>query len=267
MLTWKNIFAILKPFIKAILIMCVGHFIIVYIMKIIKRAFDRSKLDESLAVFLEKTINIVLHILIILSALSSIGVSTSGIVAALSAAVVAVGVALRDSLNNVAGGILLLISPRFHSGDYIETEKDGGTVISIDLLHTTVRTPDNKQVSIPNGVLINSHITNYSAETKRRVDIAFPISYDADVEKAKIIIRQTISSHNLIKNEPEKPLVRVVGYEDSSVKIITRSWCNTADYWTVYYDLTEQVRAALESEGIYIPYNRLDVCLKNERAK
>lgn len=265
MLTWEKILDFAKPFIKMALILIIGHFIVVYIEKIIKRAFERTKLDESLAAFLTKTFNIVMHLLIILSALNSIGVSTSSIVAALSAAVVAVGVALKDSLSNVAGGILLLVSPRFHAGDYIETENDGGTVIKVDLLHTTVRTVDNKQVSIPNGVLINSHITNYSREPKRRVDITFPISYEADVEEAKRIIRQTISKHSLILNDPEEPLVRVIGYEDSSVNIVTRSWCNNTDYWTVYFDLTEQVREALEREGITIPYNQLDVRIKESK--
>ena len=259
MFKWENILDYAKPLAKTGLILLIGHFIIVYVAKIIKKGISHGKLDLSLANFLVKTIDILLHFLLVLSALNSIGVSTSGIVAALSAAVVALGVALKDSLSNVAGGILLLVSPRFKAGDYIETENDGGTVLSVDLLHTTIRTPDNKQISIPNGVLINSHIINYSQEEKRRVDITIPIPYESDVRLAKQIIKNTISNHPQVLKEPAEPLVRVMSYENSAVNIITRSWCNTADYWDVYFDLTEQIREALEENNIFIPYNKIDV--------
>ena len=179
--------------------------------------------------------------------------------AALSAVAVAVSVALKDSLSNVAGGILLLISPRFVSGDYILAGGDEGTVERVDLLHTTMRTIDNKVVSIPNGVLINSHITNYTRESKRRVDITFSISYEADIENVKSIIRNVLKNHPLVLNEPDEPMVRVMKYSDSAVEVITRSWCNTPDYWTVYFDLMENVRGELERNGITIPYNQIDV--------
>ena len=171
--------------------------------------------------------------------LNTIGISTNGVLAALSAAALAVAVALKDSLGNVAGGILMLISPRFLSGDYIEAGGDEGTVVGVDLLHTTIRTADNKLVSIPNGVLINSHITNYTREEKRRVDITLPVSYDADIEKTKKIIFDVILRHSLVLSEPEKPMARVMKYSESSVDIIMRCWCNTSDYWNVYFDLTE----------------------------
>lgn len=262
MFTLENAWNILKPVIKMVLILLIGHFIISYVMRIIKRAFGHGKLDKSLAEFLLKTINTVLHILIILSALNTIGISTTGLLAALSAAAVAVAVALKDSLGNVAGGILLLVSPRFLCGDYIEAGGDEGTVVQVDLLHTTVRTIDNKLVSIPNGVLINSHITNYTREEKRRVDIAFAVPYEADIEKTKGIILSVISNHPLVLSEPEKPMARVMKYNDSSVEVITRSWCNTRDYWNVYFDLNEQIREALQENDITIPYNQIDIHIK-----
>ena len=262
MFTLYNILQIVKPLTKAALILLIGHFIIVYIIKLINRGFDRSKIDNSLAAFLSKVINIILHVLVVLSALNSLGISTGGIIAAFSAAVVAVGVALKDYLGNVAGGILLLISPRFHSGDYIKTDTDEGTVIDINMLHTTIRTFDNKQISIPNGTLINSHITNYSAEETRRVDLTFSIPYETDAENAKSIIKNTILSHPKILTQPSEPFVRVISYGESSVNIITRTWCNTEDYWDVYFDLNEQIRDALKREGIDIPYNQLDIHIK-----
>ena len=258
MFTWENAWNVLRPLIKMGLILLIGHFIIVYIMRIVKKAFHRSKMDHSLAEFLSKSTNIVLHIFVILSALNSVGVSTNGILAALSAATVAVAVALKDSLNNVAGGILLLLSPRV----YIAAGGDEGTVVRVDLLHTTVRTIDNKMVSIPNGALLNSHIINYTREPRRRVDITFSVPYEANIEKAKQIICGVLLAHPLVLKEPEEPMARVMRYQDSAVEVITRSWCNTPDYWKVYFDLTEQVRDALEKNGITIPYNQFDVHIK-----
>lgn len=263
-LEMEKILIAASPWIKAILILLIGHFVISYIVKITKRVCGKSKLDKSLIAFLVKTLNIFLHALIVLSALNTVGISTTGLIAALSAGVVAIGLALKDSLGNIAGGVLLLISPRFHTGDYIEASGNGGTVIKVDLMHTTIKTPDNRVISIPNGTLVNSDITNYSGEEKRRVDIEFGIPYECDAEKAKEIIKNTISGHSLVINDPDEPMVRVISYGDSTVNIITRSWCKASDYWTVYFDLMEQVRTELEKEGISIPYNQLDVHIKKD---
>ena len=260
---WLTILTFLKPFIKMALILIIGHFIIVLIKKIIKKALNKTHLDTSFTSFIEKALNIILHILIILSALNSIGISTTGLLAAMSAAAVAVAVSLKDSLSNVAGGILLLISPRFSTGDFIEAGGNLGTVLSVDLLHTTIRTPDNKQISIPNGVLINSYITNYSRESTRRVDITFSIAYENDPDQALRVIKETISNHPLVLSEPAEPFVRVSGYGESAVNIITRTWCNSSDYVVVLHDITELVRTALEENNISFPYNQLDVHIKN----
>lgn len=259
MFNFENIWTIARPLLKVGLILLVGHFITVYVVRMLRKMFTKGKMEVSLLNFLTKAINITLHVLVVLVALNSIGISTTGILAALSAAAVAVAVALKDSLSNVAGGILLLVSPSFVSGDYISAGGDEGTVERVDLLHTTVRTIDNKVVSIPNGVLINSHITNYTKESKRRVDITFSVPYEADVEMVKSLIVNIIKNHPLVLREPDEPMARVMKYSESSVDIITRSWCNTPDYWTVYFDLMEQVRSALEQNGIAIPYNQLDV--------
>ena len=251
----------LNPVIKLFIIIVIGHILSKILIRIIKRAFARTKMDISLKNFTLKAISIICHILIVVSALSSIGISTSGIIASLSAVGLAVAVGLKDSLANVAGGILLLISPRFTTGDYIETADDSGTVIEVDLLHTIIKTPDNKQISIPNGILVNNHITNYSIEPVRRVEIFFPVPYECDVEKAKDIILSVIASHNMVLREPDEPMARVLSYEDSFVKIVSRCWCNTENYWTVFFDLTEKVRSELNKCGIDIPYNKLDVTI------
>ena len=251
----------LNPCIKLFIIIVVGHILSKILIHIIKRAFLRTKMDISLKKFTLKAISITCHVLIIVSALSTIGISTSGLVAALSAVGLAVAVGLKDSLANVAGGILLLISPRFSTGDFIEAENDCGTVLTVDLLHTVIRTPDNKQISIPNGVLVNSHITNYSIENTRRIDFSIPVPYECDVENAKKILIETINSHGLVLKEPAEPLVRVLSYKDSSVEVVCRCWCKTENYWDIYFDLVEQSRKNLETHGISLPYNKLDVTI------
>lgn len=260
---FENVLKYALPFVKTILIFAIGYFAGIIIVKLVKKALERSKVDRSFVEFLVKTIKIAINVVVVLAALNSLGIPTTGILAALSAAVVGISVALKDSFSNVAGGILLLISPRFATGDYIETNSDEGTVVDVGLLHTTIRTLDNRQISIPNGVLINNSITNYSAEELRRVDITFPISYEADVKEAQKIAKKTILAHPLVLKEPEEPLVRVFGYSDSSVDLITRTWCKTGDYWELYFDLTEQVRAEFDKNNIEIPYNQLDVNIKD----
>lgn len=253
------------PFVKMLGILLIGHFLIVYLQKAVSRSLNKSKLDESLIRFTHKAVNIVLHLLVIISALTAIGVSTTGLIATFSAVAVGVSVALKDSLSNVAGGILLLLSPRFSTGDYISAGGDEGNVISVDLLHTTIRTIDSKQISIPNGVLINSHIINYSCENKRRVDIVFPISYGADIKKAKELAIGVLKNHPLTLSEPEEPFVRVRSYGDSAVNLLTRVWCKTDDYWNVYYDLIENIREIFDENGICIPYNQLDIHIKEDK--
>ena len=260
----KNIVMGFMPLIRLLLILLFGFITIKIIIKVIKKALGCSKLQPGFAEFLVKVIRIFMYILLVLTALSSIGVSTTGILAALSASVVAVAVALKDSLSNVAGGILLLISPRFTLDEYIQVGTDSGSVVSIDLLHTTIKTPDNKQISIPNGILINSHITNYSAESKRRVDITCNVAYGCDVNLAIECAKKVILAHPLTENEPAEPLVRVMSYDSSSIGIVLRVWCNSQSYWDLYFDLIEQVKKAFDENGISIPYNQLDVHIKKE---
>ncbi len=264
-LSWAAVWAFLAPVVKTIAILLVGHLVVVLVRKLLDRSFARAKLDPSLIHFLTHAAVIVMYVIIGMMALSALGISTTGIVTALSAAAVAVSLALKDSLSNVAGGILLLFSPRFLTGDYIAAGGDEGTVLDVDLLHTSLLTPDSRQVSIPNGVLINHHITNYSRQPNRRVDITFSIAYEADAELAKKLILDTIAAHTLVTPEAGEPFVRIKEFADSSVNIVSRCWCKTPDYWTVYFDLMEQVRAAFDANGISIPYNQLDVHVKNDR--
>ena len=252
------------PFIKMLLILVLGHFAVVYILKWTRKALLKSNVDKSLARFCEKVINIVLHIFIVLSALNSIGVSTNGIIAAFSAAAIAVSLGLKDSLGNVAGGILLIISPCFATGDYISANGESGNVLSIDLLHTRIKTIDGKIVSIPNGVLINQSIVNFSGNGVRRVDLIFAVPSDKDVELAKRSAMEVLKNNKMVLSAPEEPFVRVQNYAESAVELAVRAWCKAENYWSVYFDLTENVRAKFTENGIEIPFNQLDVHIKNE---
>ncbi len=259
----EKILPILYTLLKGLIILAIGFLICKYVCRLLEKALKKSKLDVSLQKFLIKAATILIYIIVLLSALSALGISTSGLLAALSASAVAVALALKDSLSNIAGGILLLVSPRFSTDDYIEENGEGGTVISVDLMHTTILTPDRRQVAIPNGVLINSQIINYSREETRRVDLSFPISYSADVEKAKQTAIEVCSEHKkVLKGKEYTPFARVSGYTDSAVTLSVKIWSKTADYWDVYFDLTEQIRERFNQNGIEIPFNQLDVNIK-----
>ncbi len=256
--------SIVPKIIGTVLIVLVGWIAVGIITKILRNALTKAKtkLDISLINFFVTAANICLKLLIVLSALNNLGISTTGLIAAFSAAAVAISLALKDSLGNIASGIIILISRPFSTGDLIDAGGSLGTVARIDMIHTTLRTPDNRLIVIPNGQLMNMTITDYSKEPTRRLDLTFGISYDNDPEKAKAIIMDTVKAHPMSLNEPE-PFVRVSEHADSAVIITLRVWCETGNYWTLHFDLLEQVRAAFDKNGISIPYNQLDVHVVN----
>lgn len=262
--SFTAIFNFIFPFLKAVLIVVIGYVLVGYVAKLLEKTLNKANLDQSLVKFLVKAAKIVLLILVALSALSAVGISTTGIIAALSASAVAVALALKDSLSNIAGGILLLVAPRFSTGDFIEVGGECGSVMNVDLMHTIICTGDKRHVVIPNGVLINSQLVNYSREPKRRVDLTFSISYDNDAELAKRVAIETMKKHPLVtvENADEEPFARVGAYSASSVDITARVWCLSENYWTVHFDLLEQVRSAFDANGISIPYDQIDVHMK-----
>ena len=244
--------------IGSILIFVLGWILSKLLVKLLRKGLVKTNLDISLVNFLLKTIHIVVLILVLLAALSNLGISTTGLVAAFSAAAIAVSLALKDSLGNIAGGILMLLTQPFSTGHYIETDGVSGTVLKIDLIHTTLKTPDNRQIVIPNGQLVNKTIIDYSKESTRRMDLKFGISYDNDPEKAKAIIMECVKAHDLSLQDPE-PFCRVTEHSDSAVIITMRVWVKSENYWTLHFDLLEQVKCEFDKNGITIPYNQLDI--------
>lgn len=248
---------------KAIIILAAGHYITLFLIKLMKRSLNRINIDISLEKFLEKAVYITLHIIIILSALSTLGISTSGLLAALSAAAVAVALALKDSLSSIAGGIILLLTRRFQTGDYVCINGESGNVVQIDMMHTVLKTLDNRHVVIPNSIVVNSQVVDYSSEKTRRLDLTFSVSYDNDTEAVKRVITDTVLADSAVFNDPA-PFVGITEYAASSVDFTAQVWCKTSDYLSLSFKLREEMRAAFDENGILIPYNQLDVHIKND---
>ena len=204
-----------------------------------------------------------LKLLVFLIFLGYIGIDTAGIGTAIASAGVAIGLALQGSLGNLAGGLLILILRPFKIGDYIEAQGEGGTVEDISIFYTYLTTPDNKVVMIPNGALANGNILNYSMKDLRRVDFEFSIAYDEDYERAKKAINEVIETVPNILLDPQ-PLVRMKTHGESTINIVTRVWVKSENYWDVYYDMMEAIKTKFDNENIEIPFNQLDVHIKNK---
>jgi small conductance mechanosensitive channel len=237
----------------AILIWLVGSWTIKLLLKGIRKAMNKANYDESLKKFLLNLINWIFKIVLIIVVLGTVGVETTSFAAIIAAAGLAIGLALQGSLGNFAGGVLIMIFKPFKIGDLIEGQGEIGVVKEIEIFTTKLTGLSNKEIIIPNGALSNGNIVNYTTEGTRRVDLVFGVSYDADIKKTKEVLNQVLDSHPMILKEPAKT-VAVSELADSSVNFVVRPWCKTEDYWTVYFEITEQVKEALDAAGIEIPY-------------
>lgn len=247
----------------AFIILIVSFLIIGALIKGLKKLFESKNVDKTIAKTICYICNIGLKILVVLALLGYLGIDTSGVAALITTAGVGVGLALQGSLSNVAGGVLIILLRPFRVDDYIEAQGVSGTVEDIHLIYTYVRTPDNKLVSIPNGTLANDTIVNYSKKDTRRVDLEFGIAYANDHKKAEEIILNLISAHEKCLKDPA-PMCRIVRHDASAITLATKVWVNSADYWDVYFDLLEQVKTEFDAQGIEIPFNQLDVHVKND---
>ena len=255
----------LPDILAAVLVFAVGMLISKIILGLVKSGIKRSRLDPTVHSFFISLLRICLDVIVAVIALSVLGVPMASIIAVIGAAGLAVGLALQNSLSNLAGGFIILLSKPFKKGDYILSNGTEGFVDSISILYTRILTVDNKVVYIPNGSVSGSLITNFSQEETRRVDITFSIAYENNFEKAKQVILDVIDECKEARKSPE-PLVRVVGHGDSAIQLTTRVWVDSADYWTVYFYLNERVKTAFDENGITIPYNQLDVHLADEKS-
>lgn len=252
------------PLLKALLILIIGLWVIKAIRGAVRRGFKKSKMDESLQPFLISLIYNALLVLLILTVLSTLGIQMTSFVAIIGAAGLAVGLSLQGTLQNFAGGVIILIMRPFKVGDYVEAGGHAGVIKEIQIFNTIMTTVDNKRVIIPNGGLSNSSMVNYSAEPIRRVDMVFGIGYNDDIKKAKSILMEIIKEDKRVLADPE-PVVVVGELGDSSVNFNVRPWVNGADYWDVYWETTEEVKHRFDKEGISIPFPQRDVHIYNEK--
>ena len=247
----------------ALVFLSISFFIIKRLARRIYRSMEKKNADKTIAKVLFNVINYGAKILVVVCLLGYLGIETSSIAALITSIGVGVGLAVQGALSNFAGGILIIFTRPFKLDDYIEACGVGGTVEDINLIHTVLRTPDNKVITLPNGTLANENIVNYSVKTTRRVDFIFSIAYTADFELARRLLLSTFAEHELVLDDPA-PFVRMKEHGDSAIKIAARAWVKSADYWTVYFDLTERVKAVFDENGIVIPFNQLDVTIVNK---
>jgi len=242
----------------AILIAVIGLWIINKIVKGFKRILIARNIDETLVPFIISLTSVTLKVLLFISVISYLGIQMTSFIAILGAAGLAIGMALSGTLQNFAGGVILLILKPFKVGDYIEAQGHAGLVKEIQIFNTILTTLDNKVVIIPNGGLSTGAMTNYTKEETRRVDFVFGIGYDDDIDKARNIIIEVANKNELIMKDPEI-FVGVLEHGDSSVNLVTRVWSKTSDYWTVYFYMMEFVKKEFDKQGITIPYPQRDV--------
>ena len=242
----------------AIATLIIGIWIAKWLAKMAGKLLNKRNVDPTLTKFAVSIVKIALIIFVVISAISQVGIETTSFVAVIGAAGLAVGFALQGSLSNFASGIMLIIFKPIKVGDYIEGGGASGSVEAVGIFVTTLATPDNKVVYIPNSSLTSGNIVNYSKKDTRRVDMVFGIGYSDDIDKAKTVIQSLLDSDPRILKDPA-PQIVVSALADSSVNFNVRPWVNRADYWGVYFNITEQVKKKFDEQNISIPFPQRDI--------
>jgi small conductance mechanosensitive channel len=240
----------------------IGSIVVKSLTKVFAKVLDNSNLDSSLKPFLKGIVGGLLKVMLILTVLGTLGIQMTSFVAILGAAGLAVGMALSGTLQNFAGGVMILIFKPFKVGDFIDAAGYKGVVKEIQIFNTIMTTGDNKTIIIPNGGLSNTSMTNFSTEPERRVDWTFGIGYGDSTEKAKEVLNKLIVEEPRIKKDPAH-FIAVSELADSSVNFVVRAWVDAADYWGVFFDMNEKVYNTFNAEGLNIPYPQMDVHVHN----
>ncbi|MDB2553905.1 mechanosensitive ion channel [Porticoccaceae bacterium] len=248
--------------ILALAIFIVGKWVVKRIASIVQRILAKNNVDPAIEHFVSSLVSWTLLFFVVIASLGQLGIQTASFVAILGAAGLAVGLALQGSLANFAAGVLILIFRPFKVGDFIEVAGVSGVVQKIQIFTTELHSPDNKKIIVPNGGVISGNITNYSANETRRVDMVFGIGYSDDIDAAKAVLQSVVASEPRVLGVPA-PTIAVVELADSSVNLVCRPWVNTADYWDVYFNITEAAKKALDAQGISIPFPQRDIHIHN----
>ena len=263
---WAGIWESIKTFftnnymgiIKFFAVLIIGIIVIKIGLNLTKRIMNRTKMEKVTQSFLYGILKFCLYLILVLTLLSILGVSISGIVTALSALVLAIGMALQSNISNLANGIVIISSRMFKKGDYISVDGVEGSIYDINFLFTTIMTTDNKKITIPNSTIVNSAVTNYGANATRRVDFNFGVAYESDVELVKKIIVDVIKSNGKVRLDKDV-FCRLKTLNDSSINFFANCWVDNEDYWDVYYYVIENVFNEFKRNNISIPYNQLEI--------
>jgi small conductance mechanosensitive channel len=246
--------------VTAIVIFYVGRMAVSLAVRGLHKVMRRQEVDKTLETFICNLVRMVLLVVVIIAAIGALGIETTSFIAIFGAAGLAVGLALQGSLSNFASGVLIVLFRPYRVGDFIEAAGINGVVEQVQILTTVLKTGDNKQVIVPNGQIMDSIITNYSANDTRRVDMVVGVSYDDDLDKVRDTIKELVAGEERILSDP-KCTIAVSALADSSVNFVVRPWVKTADYWGVMFDLTEAIKKRFDKEGISFPFPQQDVHL------
>lgn len=253
-------FSFLPNFISALFILVIGYYFSRILSRYVSRIVIKATKDETLGEFLKNVVFVAVLILTVITALANLGVKTTSIIAVLGTAGLAIALSLKDSLSNLASGILLVVLRHFNKGDTILVGSITGKVDSISLFQTKLTTPDNQIVVLPNSSIVSAPITNVNANATRRMDLIFGIGYTSDLKKAKQVLEEILQEDALVLNEPE-PIVGVNALNSSSVDLIARFWVKSENYFKANITMQQKVKIRFDAEGIEIPYNKLDINL------
>jgi small conductance mechanosensitive channel len=254
---------ILLKVLLAVVIYVIGKQIIKWVVRLMDKAFERHAVEASLRSFLRSVVKVLLLIVLILAVVQTLGVNTSSFLAIFASAGLAIGMALSGTLQNFAGGVILLLLRPYKVGDYIEAQGQSGTVASIGLFSTCLKTPDNQTIYVPNNSIATSIIDNYSQSETRRVDWTVTISYGDDVDVARREILAMLAADERVLHDTE-PVVYVKNLGESSVDLSVRAWVANANYWGLFFDMNEKMYKELPSKGIHFPFPQLDVHVTKE---
>jgi len=248
--------------VAAIVVLLLGRWVIKLIKKGLTKVMARRKMEPSLNSFLMSLVSVLLTFFLIIAIIGILGINTSSLVALLASAGLAIGMALSGTLQNFAGGVMIMLFKPFKVGDFIAAQGYEGKVNGIQIFNTTILTPDNKTVILPNGALSTGPVTNYNKETDRRVDWVFSISYGDDYDKAKAVLQSLCDADERILKEPE-PVIEILKMSDSSVDITVRARVKPEDYWAVFFKMNELVYKTFPKEGLNFPFPQMDVHMKS----
>ena len=265
---WEGLgqFAINYGFIilGTLLMLLIGPILIKWVLKLIKRGKKFSALDANTQTLIVDIVKVILYVLLIALIAVNLGVEGTAIAATITSCGLAIGLALQGSLSNFAGGIMILVLRPFRVGDFVELAGKSGTVTDVGIFYTTLTTPDNKVITIPNGTVMSSEIVNYSVKDTRRVDLVFNVAYGTDVDKVRSILLEEAGKHSLTLDDPA-PFARLTKQNEHSMDFTLRVWAKAGDYWTVNFDLLENINNRFAKEGIEIPFHQLDVHIKDQK--